>query len=256
MNIFYPLAIDSGGGGGGTTITMGSIEDEGGFIMGLPVMKINSRGINADVDAGTEDVVGAGGTMNIPAAAAATNIISTDANDAAAGTGARTVKVYGLDANLKRISETVTLNGTTQVLLTNSYFRINLIEVLTAGSGGVNAGALNVRHTNTVLMSIVAGANRSQYAFFSPWANLNSWILTKIFAEVLSNHETDDVTFVLLTRKQGAVWQIRWTGTAKESLSAPINLDAGEDVILRATSTVANMSVAGGFDIMGSSKAL
>lgn len=74
--------------------------------------------------------------------AAVMKISSGSANDAAAGTGARTVLVSGLDATYTPISETVTLNGQTAVNTTKSYLRVSSIRVLTAGSGGANAGAL------------------------------------------------------------------------------------------------------------------
>lgn len=252
---YFPLAIDSGGGGGGggdTYITT----DEGDIIMGQPVTRINARGLNADVDSGTEDVQSNGGTLNIPSAAAATTIVSSNANDTAAGTGARTVKIKGIDDNYSKLEETASLNGATPVALVGSYFRINSIEVLTAGSGGSNAGIIDVKHSTTVLLSVPVGYNRSQAAFFSPYGQLKSWLITKVYCDILSDHTTDDVSFQLVTRKQDGVWQVRWIGLAKETLSAPINLDPGEDVKLQAVSTVANMSVIGGFDVVGSSTPL
>jgi len=71
-------------------------------------------------------------------------ISSSDTNDAAAGSGARTVYITGVDANYAAQSETLTLNGQTGVALVNNYMTINSMEVLTAGSGGVNAGNIYV----------------------------------------------------------------------------------------------------------------
>lgn len=78
-------------------------------------------------------------------AAAAMEAVSSSANDAAAGTGARTIRVYGIDGNYDAIIEDVTLNGTTPVALVTSLIAVNKIEVLTAGSGLVNAGTIDVR---------------------------------------------------------------------------------------------------------------
>lgn len=236
--------------GGGSTFI-----DEGVYIMGQPVTKINAFGVNADVDAGTEDVDSAGGTINIPTSAAATNIISSSANDAAAGTGARTCRVIGIDTNYKKLVETVTLNGTTQVVLTGTYLRINSVEVLTAGSGAANAGTIQVRHSTTVLATVTIGKNRSQAALFTPWANLNSWVITKIYSSLIAGTALT-ASFELKTRKAGGVWQTRWTSAEGGSLSAPINVDAGEDIIMTCTSTAANNSVTAGFDLIGSSTPL
>jgi hypothetical protein len=75
------------------------------------------------------------------------SIASANANDTAAGTGARTVKIDYFDATgAGPFSETVTLNGTTYVntVATNICF-IEEIRVLTAGSGLVNAGILTLK---------------------------------------------------------------------------------------------------------------
>lgn len=77
--------------------------------------------------------------------ATAQTISSASANDAAAGTGARTVRVTGItDTSFTESTEVVTMNGTTGVSLANNYVSINKLEVVTAGSTGVNAGIIYV----------------------------------------------------------------------------------------------------------------
>jgi hypothetical protein len=74
------------------------------------------------------------------------SIASASANDTAAGTGARTIKITYLDqTGAGPFTETLTLNGTTGVntVATNICF-IEQIEVLTAGSGGNNAGIITL----------------------------------------------------------------------------------------------------------------
>lgn len=87
--------------------------------------------------------------------AATMKVSSSSANDASAGTGARTVLVEGLDQNYNAISETVTLNGQTEVATTKSYLRVQHITTLTAGSGGKNAGVIYVG-TGTVTAGVPA----------------------------------------------------------------------------------------------------
>ena len=100
-------------------------------------------GTNTAVGTGFSTLWPGGGTLYAyPSAATVLKISSANANDAAAGTGARTVVVNGLDADYNEISETVILNGQTAVNTVNSYLRFGEILVLTAGSGGTAAGIL------------------------------------------------------------------------------------------------------------------
>jgi hypothetical protein len=75
------------------------------------------------------------------------SIASASANDTAAGTGARTVRITYLDSTGSGpYTETVTLNGTSYVntVATNICF-IEQIDVITAGSGGSNAGVITLK---------------------------------------------------------------------------------------------------------------
>jgi hypothetical protein len=75
------------------------------------------------------------------------SIASASANDTAAGTGARTVKITYFDqTGAGPFTETVTLNGITYVntVATNICF-IEQIDVITAGSTGSNVGILTLK---------------------------------------------------------------------------------------------------------------
>lgn len=81
-----------------------------------------------------------------PASAAQRSMASASANDAAAGTGARTVRLTYFDGTgAGPFTEIVTLNGTTPVntVATNIRF-IESLVVLTVGSGGANAGIITL----------------------------------------------------------------------------------------------------------------
>jgi hypothetical protein len=99
-------------------------------------------GYNSDVDTSVETVWPQGGLLGFPATALQLSVSSDNAADTAAGTGARTVYLEGLDANYNTITETVTLNGQTAVTTTRSYLHINNCYVLTAGSGNSAAGTI------------------------------------------------------------------------------------------------------------------
>jgi len=95
------------------------------------------------------------------------SIVSANAADAAAGTGARTVRITYLDqTGAGPFTETLTLNGTTPVntVATNICF-IEKIEVLTVGSGGVNAGIISLKAAaaggGATIWTINAGDNQT-----------------------------------------------------------------------------------------------
>jgi len=80
------------------------------------------------------------GILPLPAAALQMKVSSSSTDDTSNGTGARTVFLEGLDASYEEISETITLNGQTEVLTTQSFLHINNAYVATAGSGLSAAG--------------------------------------------------------------------------------------------------------------------
>lgn len=82
-------------------------------------------------------------------AAYALDVSSSSTADAAAGTGARTIEIYGLDKDWNPLSETVTLNGQTKVTTTKKFRRVFELIVQTAGTGLVNAGDIYVVKTGT-----------------------------------------------------------------------------------------------------------
>lgn len=98
------------------------------------------------------------------------DIISSSVNDAAAGTGVRTVKVvYINNSNNLVESAAITLNGTT--LVTSVLTGVNQVlwmETTTFGSGGVAAGDIRLRiNGGTVeVEQITTGGNKSRSGVF------------------------------------------------------------------------------------------
>ena len=113
-------------------------------------------GYNPDVDTSEESVWPNGGTVPHPTAASVLKVSSTDAADASpSGTGARTVRITGLNGSFNEVSETIVLNGQTAVNTVNSYLYVNGLTVTSVGSGGANAGDINVG-TGTVTGGVPA----------------------------------------------------------------------------------------------------
>lgn len=78
--------------------------------------------------------VSIGGNYRTPTTAQALEFVSTSANDTAAGSGARSIFIQGLDSNFDLISETIATNGLTPVALVNSYTRVFRFFVATSGT--------------------------------------------------------------------------------------------------------------------------
>lgn len=79
----------------------------------------------------------------------ALDVSSSSATDTAAGTGARTVEIAGLDFNGLPLLETVTLNGQTVVTTTKAFWRVFGAQVLTVGTNRRNAGDIYIVKTGT-----------------------------------------------------------------------------------------------------------
>ena len=112
-------------------------------------------GFNGDVDQTQVSVWPLPSLITFPAAALQMTVSSTSANDTAAGTGARTVVVQGVDAKYNEVTETVTLNGQTAVTMSASLLRVNYAYVATAGSGNSAAGDIYIG-TGTVTAGVPA----------------------------------------------------------------------------------------------------
>ncbi len=97
-------------------------------------------------------------------------IISGDAADAAAGTGAREVTIEYLDASGNEQTTTVVPNGSSAVNLTPTNIRfINDCYVTDVGSNGVAVGQLDIHLSgavSTVYDMIAAGGNKSLVPHF------------------------------------------------------------------------------------------
>lgn len=131
-------------------------------------------GINTAVGTSNETIWIGSSVYAPPSAAAATTLSSSNAADTAAGVGARTVLIDGLNASYERVQEIATLNGQTGVALTNQYLRVNKILVLTAGSNNTSSGNIYVG-TGAVTAGVPAAiinqtgilSNESESAFYT-----------------------------------------------------------------------------------------
>lgn len=173
-----------------------------------PYSADNKFGMNEAVGTSFEDIWSNSGTFTYPSSAATFTIesASTDDDGDPVGTGARTVEVLGLDGNFAEITETITLDGTTQVTSSNSYLRINRMIVRTGGSTGSNVGIIQAKDGSAnVLSEIPATDNQTLQTQFTVPAGKTMYI-GKMFANVGKN---DDAQIRMCIRPFGEVFQVK-----------------------------------------------
>jgi hypothetical protein len=217
-------------------------------------------GINGDVGTSVETVWAQGGTYAYPASATVMKISSSSADDAAAGTGARTISIAGLDANYNEISETVILDGQTAVNTVNSYLRISRMFVVTAGSGATAAGTIYAG-TGTVTSGVPAtvygmialNANQTQMAFWTVPAGYTLY-LTGVFYTSGNTNANAWTNFQLIQRPLGGVFRqqsssrVPGNGDFVVDLHTPIAFTEKTDIEVRAVASTSPSNVSAEFE--------
>jgi hypothetical protein len=188
-------------------------------------------------------------------------ISSSSANDAAAGTGARTILINGLDANYNEISETVTLNGQTAVNTVNSYLRVFHITVLTAGSGDAAAGTIYAgtgvvtAGVPAVVYGVYTANNGSTATIWTVPAGYTAYIVSYA-SGYGSTTANANGTVALLVRNFGGVFdtisQVKASNGNQGGLTFeyPIAVSEKSDIEMRALSSTAGASVTAEFQVI------
>lgn len=230
-----------------------------GQIMGHRAVTI--FGYNADVDTSEETIWTGGGVLSRPAAAGVLKVSSSSTDDAAAGTGARTIVLNGLDANYNEISETIELNGQTAVNTTKSFLRVQDLYVATTGSGLTAAGIIYVGTgvvtagvPATIYGEIAIGNNASLMAHYTIPAGYTAYFT---YGNIGSGQLTGShqVTGRLLTingtgiRKTSAIVAFG-SGVQNFIFQAPIAIPEKNDIEAAAVSSAGNAVVSATIQIV------
>lgn len=100
-----------------------------------------------------------GGTYTYPSSAGQIVLVSDSASD----NTSRSVLINGLDANYNILTETIALNGTTNVTTTNSFFRINSMEMLNSA----NTGTITAKIATVLYAQINPGVGQTQMSIYT-----------------------------------------------------------------------------------------
>lgn len=222
---------------------------------------INVFGYNPDVDTSEESIWPDGGTVPHPTVASVLKISSSSADDTSAGTGARTVAIFGIDANYNVVSESVILDGQTPVNTGNSYLYVNQFYVTSVGSGGVNAGNINAG-TGTVtsgvpavLYDIIAtGYNNRTTAHYCVPAGYTGYLTTGVITTGQATGSTSVTAFLKQhgpdgISRVGAVSTLN-NGSVQYDFTYPYIIPEKNCVGAIAVGTAANNSASAYFNIV------
>jgi len=223
---------------------------------------IHKFGRNPNIGGAPETIWMNGGIYTYLDAPSTVYVTSNSADDAAAGTGARTVTVQGLDNNYEQVEETLTVGGPVSTI---EFLRIFRAFVETAGSIKTNVGNVKITTgaggTGTVLADIgiigtgtTFGLGQTQLALYTIPAHctgyLTRWnngvgaynssatitLLTRQIEEVTKAFRTRDIMDV------PGGWHVR-------DYEIPIRLPPKTDVEIRAIASTGS-NVSSSFDIV------
>ena len=179
-----------------------------GLIPGIDY--ISKFGRNPAVGTSWEDVWAAGGTWQQSPTSTALAVYSDNAADNGTTiTGALTLELSGLNASYERITETVTLNGTTTVTSLNVFRHLSRAIVKTAGTSEVNTGNISIRAVGyTTQGYIVADYGQTQIGIYQIPANYTGYIMHAGFGvQDVSANPTMDCQ--ILCKPFGGAWNLK-----------------------------------------------
>ena len=168
-------------------ITGGSTVDDIPFYLAVQQGKVpgysmvNKFGYNSSIGSGAFETIWETGN-NYPwqSSAVTVDVVSDDANDDVAGTGARTLRIQGLDGSYNFAEETVDMDGTTTVTTTQTFLRVFRMSVETAGTSGNNVGNISVTYTggSDVAATITAGNGQTLMTLYTIPAGYTGYLLS------------------------------------------------------------------------------
>jgi len=223
-------------------------------------------GFNPDIDDALETVWAQGGLYTYLSSASTLYISSSSTADDAAGTGARTATVSGLDANYDEVSVTVDMDGQNGVQLgdASNWIRVFRVVVETAGSGAENAGILYVGTEAAPVSGVPAnkyatvlvGDNQTTMAIWTVPRGYTAFLLqTDVTVATTQNNKYATVS--LVARPPGGVFNlkdrfVKSQSSVHQEYVVPIKFLEKTDIEYRAVgdSAGADIAIAAGMDII------
>ncbi len=121
------------------------------------IVPVNIFGFNRSIGTSYETIWNDGGTYDYPGSAVQMSAVSASASDTMA------VLISGLDDEYNALAEIITMNGTSAVTTTNSFYRINSAVIL----AGSNVGDITISNGGTTYAFIEAGIGTTQACVYT-----------------------------------------------------------------------------------------
>lgn len=235
------------------------LKDEPGALFSLKLKKGISHnlkfGASLDLvnDGAAHPIWQGNGSYPWPTSALALSVVSTDADDAAGDTGARTVEICGLGADYLDLHETITLNGTTPVNSTGLFLRVNRMRVITSGTSGRAEGTITLKSGANAIAIILPKYNQTLQAIFTVPANkyvVVDSIHSSVYklAGAASAVKEAEITFSI--RNIGSVFQTKWSSGGRSDggqvgwvLHSPLVYGPKTDIIAEGSTTLTDTAV-------------
>ncbi len=180
-------------------------------------------------------------------------VVSSDADDTSAGTGARTIRVFTLDASHDEAQQDVTMNGTSAVAMTGTHIEAYRAYVLTAGTTETNEGVIDIQVASAgdILAQIPAGYGQTEQAMYII-PNGTTGYLMGWGIGLISKLTTPVVEGRLMTKEGSGAWRVRDVRELgmSEPFVAPLPLEAETIVRVCASSDSNSTGIRGGFTIL------
>ena len=228
-----------------------------GNVLGASV--IHKFGRVASVDSNVaEDIWDDGGTYNFPVATGLVDIESSSSSDGAGNGGARTLQIYGLDANFVDADETLSLDGRDIVTSTNSYMRVHRMVVRTAGSNNEAVGDIVAVHRDTasIIAQVSQGFNQTLMTIYTIPASRTGYMYqwkASIDRAGINQNRSGDIKLML--RPDGEVFQTKDTmglfnNTDTRKFKVPLKINAKTDIKTNASATANSTAFSSSFEVI------
>ena len=213
------------------------------------------EGHNSDLDSadGDADLWSCGGNLSYLSVAETLDVVSTDADDTAGGTGARAVTILGIDASFNVVADVVTLAGQTPVESAVAFYRITGVFVTSAGTSLTNEGIINITSSisATIQCCVEAGYSTGVQGFFTFAAGTKGLLKQVEFDSTRTGGgQAPDVNFRIYARITGAnqpwfvILERKLDTSVQDQLIIPFPLSnrfiAGADIRFTASTTQDN----------------
>lgn len=226
------------------------------------VNHIEKFGMNIDVDSDKETIWDGGGIYTYLSTGEKLSVTSSSVNDSASGSGARTVEIQGCNDAGEVILETVEVGSAS----TQLFKRVFRVKVVTSGASGVNEGIIDITSvvSTTVVAQIgvdgtgshAAGRGQTFMALYTIPTGKTGYITQWT---VGCGKQNTDAVATLMIRDPDAPGDGAWNArdiitvsatTYAKNYNIPIKVNAGDDIEVRAYSSVNNSLVSSTFCVI------